>query len=92
MKCEKVDAVLSPSLSFALVMQVVKNPPANEEDVFDLFDQILCLIPGLGRSPGEEHSNMLKYSCLDSPTDRAAWWAMVHGVEENCIGLRTDIL
>ena len=24
-------------------------------------------IPGLGRSPGEGHSNPLQYSCLDNP-------------------------
>ena len=27
-------------------------------------------IPGLGRSPGEGNGNPLKYSCLESPTDR----------------------
>ena len=27
----------------------------------------LCLIPGLGRSPGEGHSNPLQYSCLENP-------------------------
>ena len=29
-------------------------------------------IPGLGRSLGEEHSNPLKYSCLENPMDRGA--------------------
>ena len=24
-------------------------------------------IPGLGRSPGEEHGNPLQYSCLENP-------------------------
>ena len=32
-------------------------------------------IPGLGRSPGEEHGNPLQWSCLESPVDRGAWWA-----------------
>ena len=27
----------------------------------------LGLIPGLGRSPGEEHGNPLQYSCLENP-------------------------
>ena len=29
-------------------------------------------IPGLGRSPGEEHGNSLWYSCLENPMDRGA--------------------
>ena len=40
----------------------------------------LGLIPGLGRSPGEGNGNPLQYSCLESPLDRGAWWATVHGV------------
>ena len=31
-----------------------------------------------GRSPGGGHGNSLQYSCLESPMDRGAWWAMVH--------------
>ena len=30
-------------------------------------------IPGSGRSPGEGNANPLQYSCLENPTDRAAW-------------------
>ena len=41
------------------------------------------MIPGLGRSPGEGHSNTLQYSCLESPVDRGAWWATVHGVTKS---------
>ena len=33
-------------------------------------------IPGSGRSPGEGNGNSLKYSCLESPMDRGAWWAV----------------
>ena len=36
-------------------------------------------IPGSGRSPGRGHGNPLKYSCLENPMDRGAWWATVHG-------------
>ena len=43
---------------------VVKNPPANAEDIRDRG-----LIPGLGRSPGEGNGNSLQYSCQESPTD-----------------------
>ena len=40
-------------------------------------------IPGLGRSPGEEHGNPLQYSCLENPTDRRGWQAAVHGVAKS---------
>ena len=40
----------------------------------------LGLIPGSGRSPGEENGNPLQYSCLENPMDGGAWWATVHGV------------
>ena len=46
---------------------VVKNPPANTGDVRDMG-----LIPGLGRSPGGGHGNLLQYSCLKNPMDRGA--------------------
>ena len=31
------------------------------------------LIPGSGRSSGEENGNPLQYSCLENPMDRGAW-------------------
>ena len=43
----------------------------------------LGLTPGLERSPGEGNGNTLQYSCLENPTDRGAWWAMVHGVAKS---------
>ena len=33
------------------------------------------LIPGLGRSPGEENGNPLLYSCLENPMD--GWRSLV---------------
>ena len=36
----------------------------------------LGLIPGLGRSPGEENNNPLQYSCLEHLMDRGAWRVM----------------
>ena len=50
---------------------VVKNLPSNED---------VGLIPGLGRSPGEENGNPLQYSYLGNPMDRGAWQTTVHGV------------
>ena len=57
---------------------VVKNPPANAGDTGDTG-----LIPGLGRSPGEEHGNPFQYSCLENSTDGGALWAIVRGATKN---------
>ena len=54
---------------------MVKNLPANAGD--------MGMIPGLGRSTGEENGNPPQYSCLENPIDREAWWATVHGVTES---------
>ena len=59
----------------SLVAPVVKNLPANAED--------LGLIPELGRFPGEGHGNPLQYSCLENSMDRGAWRATVHGVAKS---------
>ena len=53
----------------------VKNLPANERDIRDAG-----LIPGLGRYPEGGHGNPLRYSYLENPMNRGAWWATVHGV------------
>ena len=55
--------------------KVVKNPPANAGDTRDVG-----LIPGLGRSPGEENGNPLHYSGLENSMDRGACQATVRGV------------
>ena len=34
-------------------------------------------IPGLGRTPGEGNGYPLQYSCLENPTDREAWQAII---------------
>ena len=56
----------------------VKNPPANAGDTRDGG-----LIPGSGRSPGEENDNPLQYSCLENLMDRGAWWPAVHRVSKS---------
>ena len=43
----------------------------------------LGLIPGLGRSPGEEKRYPLQYSCLENSMDRGTWRATVHGVTKS---------
>ena len=47
---------------------VVKNPPANAGDAWDMGS-----ISGLGRSLGEGNGNPLQYSCLYILMDRGAW-------------------
>ena len=49
---------------------VVKNLPANA--------RVASLIPGSGRSPGEERGNPLLYTCLKNSMDRGAWPVTVH--------------
>ena len=63
------------ALGASQVALEVKNPPANVGDLRDVGS-----IPGSGRSPGGGHGNPLQYSCLESPMDRGAWRATVHGV------------
>ena len=41
------------------------------------------LIPGSGRSPGEENGNPLQYSCLENPMDNRTWQRTVHGVAKS---------
>ena len=60
------------------VALLVKNLPANTEDVGDVGS-----IPGLVRSSGEGHDNLLQYSCLENPMERGAWRAIVHGVAKS---------
>ena len=60
--------------------QTVKNLPANAGDP--------GLIPGLGRSPGEENGSPLQYSCLESSMDRRAWQVTVHVVTESWTRLK----
>ena len=55
---------------------MVKDLPADAEGIRDS-------IPRSGRSPGGGHGYPLQYSCLESPMDRGAWRATVHGVAES---------
>ena len=55
-----------------MAQSVVKNLPANAGD--------MDLIPGSGRSPGEENGNPFQYFCRGNLMDRGTWQATVHGV------------
>ena len=72
-----------PSQSF-LGGSSAKNLPANAENTRDVG-----LIPGPGRSPEGGNGNSLQYSCLESPMDRGAWRATVHGVTKSRTRLST---
>ena len=61
----------SPTIGF-LGGVVVKNLPANAGEE--------GLIPGLGRSSGEEISKPLQYSYLENPRNGGDWWTAVYGV------------
>ena len=56
---------------------VVKNLPAMKEK------QETYLIPESGRSPGRGNGNPLQDPCWESPIDRGAWRAMVHGIAKS---------
>ena len=60
---------ISEISQFSVVL-VEKNPPANAGDVRNMG-----LIPGSGRSPGEENGNPLQYSCLENVSlkDNNVW-------------------
>ena len=60
------------------MLLVVKNLPVSAGDLRDSGS-----IPGLGRSPGEEHGHPLQYSCLENPMDRGGWRATVPGVTKS---------
>ena len=57
---------------------LVKNLPASAGDIRDIGS-----VPGLGRSSGGGHGNLLQRSCLENPMDRGAWRATVHGVPKS---------
>ena len=52
---------------------VIKNWPADTGDVRDMGS-----VPGSGRFPGEGNGYPFRYTCLENPMDRGAWWATAH--------------
>ena len=61
-----------------LVALVVKNPPANADDIRDMG-----LVPGSRQSLGGGHGNPLPYSCLEDPMDKGALPATVHSITKS---------
>ena len=60
---------------------VVKNPPANAEDIRNT-------IPGSRRFPEGGNGNPLQYSCWENSMDTGDWWAMVHGATKSWTWLK----
>ena len=60
------------------VAVAVMNPSANVGDIRGVDS-----IPGLRRSPGGEHGNPLKCSCLENPMDRGGSPAPAPGVTQS---------
>ena len=71
-------ATKSAYLTSSWVALVVKNTPANAEEIRDIGLNL-----GSRRSPGGGHGNPLQYSCLETPMDRGAWRAIVYGVAKS---------
>ena len=65
------------------VALVVKNPRAYAGDI-----RCVGSVPGLGRSPGGAHGNLLQYSCREDLMNRRAWWATVHRVSKSLTRLK----
>ena len=57
---------------------MVNNLPTNAGDIRDV-----SLFPGLGRSHGGEHGNLLQYSCLEYFIDWGVWRAIVYTVAKS---------
>ena len=73
-ECSFSDGYFSLCLVYSWASQVVlKNPPANAEDIRDTGS-----IPGFRRSSGGGHDNPLQYSSLENPMQRGAWQATVY--------------
>ena len=71
------------SVGLVFISLMVGDPGGSEVEASACNAGDLGLIPGSGRSPGEENGNPLQYSCLENPMDGGAWWATVHGVAKS---------
>ena len=77
MSAQYLGCIVLKSWSSQVVL-VVNTPPATAGDMRDKGS-----IPGSGRFPGGGRGNPLQSSCLETPMERGAWRATVHGVKES---------
>ena len=76
--CKKWKLTLIYEIGDSQVVLVVKKLPADAGVTGDMDS-----VPGSGRSPGEGNGNPLQYSCLENPTEREAWRAIVRGAAKS---------
>ena len=69
-------------LIFSIVVPE-RFPDGSEGKEFACSAGDLGSIPGLKRSLGEGNGNPLQYFCQETPMDRGAWRAIVHGVAKS---------
>ena len=69
-----------PYLCFSSSRSLVFTPLVAEGKESTCHARDTSLIPGSGRSSGEENDNPLQYSCLENSMDRGAWRATIYGV------------
>ena len=74
--------------NFCSVTDSVKRMTRQATDWKKIFakvtsNEVLLLISGSGRSPGEGNGNPLQYCCLENPKDGGTWQATVHGVTKS---------
>ena len=62
---------------------VLKSSPADAEDSSS--------IPGLGRSPGEGHGNLLQCSCLENPMDYSPQHHKDSDMTERTAGMQSTV-
>ena len=74
--------VVKPLSSFSLELNAKQVTTGKQTDQTKQVAHIS------GRSPGGGHGNPLQCSCLESPMDRGAWWATVHGVVKSWTQLK----
>ena len=66
------------------VVLVVKNPPANAENIRDMDST-----PGSGRSPSGGHDNpLLQNFCLENLSDGGVWQGTVYKVAKSWTQLK----
>jgi len=69
-----------PYLCFSSSRSLVFTPLVAQGKESTCHARDTSLIPGSGRSSGEENDNPLQYSCLENSMDRGAWRATIYGV------------
>ena len=70
-------------INFDLICYIYMIPGGSDGKASAYNVRDPSLIPGSGRSPGEGNGNPFQYSCLENPTDRRVWSAIVHGVTKS---------